>query len=472
MSVYKPCDIRGPVAELSPALYYAWGRALGRLVGVGDGVAVGGDVRRSTPALLDALTEGLCEAGARVVRLGVLPTPMVYFAKRHLAVPACAIVTASHNPPDVNGLKWMIRDLPVQPEDVAALRRAVEADDFAPRPAGLVETLDIAPAYRAWLRGLPELRARPAGRIVIDPGNGCWSRRAAAYAAEVFPGLEIVTIFDEADGLYPGRGADVAKPRELGALCAAVVAHKAMLGIAFDGDGDRVAFVDGSGHALTAEEATWVLIGGFGEAWAGRGFVYDLKFSDRMAERAQSLGGVPHMERSGHAFIRRRMLAVNGLFGAEISGHYFYGALEGGDDGLYTALRLLAVLARASRTLEDERRTCPVITMTPDLRLPCAPEEGQAILVAIRDAFADLPQTTVDGIRVDFPDGWALARGSVTEPALTFRFESTTPDALASLVSRYCRRIPVLWERLYPAFQSTSAPATPGADPSTDHPPR
>jgi len=455
MSVYQPCDIRGPVSELSPALYRRWGQSLGRRLGEGERIVVGGDVRRSTPAFKAALIDGLCKAGLRVTDLGVLPTPMVYFAKRRLRAAACAIVTASHNPPDINGLKWMIGELPVQEWEVEALRGDAEAG--APLPArrpGSVETYDTAADYTAWLPTVPFFSdVSPSLRVVFDPGNGCWSRRAAAYAMRVFPRLHVEAIHDDEDGSFPHRSADVARSEFLSKLRATVVECKADLGVAFDGDGDRVAFVDGEGHGLFAEEATWVLMLSFWQAFRDRAFVYDIKFSDRMAEGVRALGGQPHMERSGHAFIRRRMLDEGAIFGAEISGHYFYGDLAGGDDGLYSALRMIAHLAHVEGSLAAQRRTCPIITMTPDLRLPCDAATQAAMLEQVQSAFRAYPQITIDGIRIDFPDGWALVRRSVTEAALTFRFEGTNQQALDRLVREFCDRVSLVGEELWKKYR-------------------
>ncbi|MHB0936417.1 MAG: phosphohexomutase domain-containing protein [Armatimonadota bacterium] len=455
MSVYKACDIQGPVAELSPERYRRWGQVLGTALEEGEHIVVGGDVRHSTPAFKAALIDGLCELGLRVTDLGVLPTPMVDFARRHLRADACAIVTASHNPADINGLQWMIHDTPVDEFEVLALRQDAEGGTAPPvRRPGRVDGYNIAAEYAAWLTTVPYFRAAaPALRVVFDPGNGCWSRRAAACALRVFPGLQVEAIHDGEDGSFPHRSADVARPELLAKLCEVVVERRADLGIAFDGDGDRVAFVDGQGSALSAEEATWVLALSFYDTFHDRGFVYDIRFSDRIAEGVRALGGEPHMERSGHACIRRRMMDEGAIFGAEISGHYCYGELDGGDDGLFSALRMIAHLAQAEQSLAALRNTCPIITMTSDLRLPCDTGTQAAILAQVQSAFADYPQTTIDGIRIDFPDGWALVRRSVTEFALIFRFEGVDSAALDRIVREFCDRVPAASDGLAKQFQ-------------------
>jgi len=434
MSVYKPCDIRGPVAELSPELYRTWGASLARRVEPGTRFVIGGDVRTTTPGFLAALEEGLVAGGLHVLNTGVAPTPMVYFAKDAFGAAACAIVTASHNPPDINGLKWMFGNQPPTEQEVHALRDAVDHPPIDDRPLGVRESIDPTEAYSAWLAGTLGDGPRPENMtVVVDPGNGSWSGRAVPALAALFPGIRVMGIHDTPDGTFPNRNADCSRPQYLSVLSEAVVAQGAALGIAFDGDGDRVAFVDNEGVGLSAEEGTCVLLNSFGEALSGQAFVYDIKFSDRVSEAASGFGAEPLAERSGHAFIRARIQATDALFGAEISGHYFYGALESRDDGLYSACRMLCHLAREGRTLAELRHACPPIHMTPDLRVTVALADQPRVIEAVKAAFADRPQRFVDGVRVDFEDGWALVRASVTEPALTFRFEGASADALARI---------------------------------------
>ena len=446
MNVYMPCDIRGPVADLSPDLYRLWGRALAEQLAPRAEVVAGGDVRLSTPDFLDALVAGLVEGGARVGRLGVVPTPMVYFAARHSGAAGCAIVTASHGPPDQNGLKWSLRGRPPTEAEVAELRTFAERAPAAERAEGEARALDVDEAYVDWLR---ESHGRETTlRIVVDPGSGCWSGRAAPWLRRVFPGSRVTAIHDEPDGRFPLRGPDSAKPENLVALGEAVRSEGADLGLAFDGDGDRAAFVDEAGVPLTAEEATCVMLATLGEEMAGRAFVHDVKFSDRVPEFARSLGAEPLAERSGHAFIRARMQREKARLGAEVSGHFFYAELDGGDDGLFTACRLVAHLARVGEPLSALRRLCPPVHMTPDLRLSTDGESREAALDRVRAAFREFPQSAVDGVRIDFPDGWALVRASVTEPKLTFRFEGRDAESLARILRSFATRLPGLGQRL------------------------
>jgi phosphomannomutase / phosphoglucomutase len=459
VSIYKACDIRGDAErQLTPELYQRWGRALGRRVAAGSPFIVGGDVRTSTPVFLDALVEGLMESGMEVTDLGILPTPMVYFAQRTWQTPACTIVTASHSPAHINGLKWMIGAWPPDEAEVQALRRDAEGDSsgMTIRGAGSRRRLDISAEYRSWLEMAFRARQAPASqRIVLDPGNGCWSERALDYLRRLFPHVAFSAIHDRPDGTFPDRHPDCARPEYLQRLAETVCSQSADLGVAFDGDGDRVALVDHEGVTLTAEESTHILLHSLERQLPDSAFVHDVKFSDRIAETARQLGARSIAERSGHAFIRRSMIERRAVFGAEISGHYFFRDLHGADDGLFTACWLISHLAESGRTLAALRRRCPPIFMTADMRLSVPPEEQGSQIQQVSAAFRQLPQSFVDGVRVDFPGGWALVRQSVTEAALTFRFEGEDPERLGAIVNEFCKGIGNLGNELVAQYETT-----------------
>ncbi len=457
MSIYKPCDIHGDaVEELTPALYRSWGLALGRQLPPMAKFVAGGDVRASTPPFLAALMDGLAQAGLDVVDLGLLPTPMVYYAKQRLHADGCAIVTASHNPASINGLKWMLGDRPPTPDDVAALKRnkKATAGDGGGRAPTAPRALDVSFDYVACLQETFVECLAAQRHVVLDPMHGCWAERARRYLHAIFPQCLFSTIHDTVDADFGGRAPDCSRPRELAELCEAVYRERAHLGIAFDGDGDRIALVDNEGVALSAEEAAWVLLHCLGEELRGERFVHDVKFSDRIAEAARQLGAEPLVERSGHAFLRARMRDSGAVFGAEQSGHYFHRALAGGDDGLYTACLLIEHLTRSRHTLSELRRDCPPVYMTPDLRVPVALGEQPRIIEQVRAAWSQFPQRTIDGVRVDLPGGWALVRSSVTEPALTFRFEGLDWHALDDLVERFCDSLADFGDELWTRYRA------------------
>lgn len=455
MSIYKPYEIHGhAMTELTPELYHRWGLALGHRLPHGAKFVVGGDVRMSTPKFLGALVDGLCNAGIDVVDVGTLPTPMIYYAKHRLLADACAIVTASHHPPDDNGLKWMLGDHPPTEAEVADLCRSVGS--FTPdgsRACREPRSIDITFDYVAWLQEAWSQRQPVKMHVVLDPMHGCWAGRARRYLHALFPHLVLTPIHDTPDAVFDGRSPDSSRHELLEPLSEAVDHQRADLGIAFDGDGDRVAFVDSDGSILTAEETTAILLQGFGGALAGQPFVYGMGFSDRIPELARTLQAEPLVERSGHVFLWARMLASGALFGAEISGHYFYRELRGGDDALYTACRMIDYLARRGQTLAELRRSFPEVFVTPELQLPVEPEERTKILEQVRSVWSEYPQAAVDGIRIDFPQGWALVRYSDAEPAMMFRFEASSLRGLYEMVWRFCDGLSEVGDELWTRYE-------------------
>lgn len=460
MSIYKPCDIRGHYCtELTPKLYHRWGRALGSRLKPGAKFVVGGDVRFSTPGFQAALVEGLCEAGLDVVDLGTLPTPMIYYARRRLAAEGCAAVTASHNPPDENGLKWLLGDVPPEAEQSEWLRRGAES----PRKVSLrgrkktrPRALDVSFDYVAWLQET-WVDARAAScHVVLDLMHGCWAGRARRYLHAVFPGVMISTLHDEPDPVFAGRAPACSRPDLLEGLAEAVFRERAALGVAFDGDGDRAALVDDQGAVLTAEEAAWTLLQSYGKRLKGRPVICDLRFSDRIAEAARKLGAEPVAERTGHAFVRAKMRETGAPFGAEVSGRYFFGELGGGDDALLAACRMIAFLHESGKPLSRWRRRAPAVHVTPELRLPVAAGEAEGLIAAAIAAWPQYPQRTLDGVRIDFPEGWALLRASVTGRDVTCRFEARDPKKLDKLVRRFCRSLPARGEEFWEQYQTSA----------------
>ena len=462
MSIYKSHDIHGHVCtEMTPELYRSWGRALGAELPAQTKFVAGGDVRLSTPELLAGLIEGLCGAGLDVVDLGCLPTPMIDYARRRLTADGCAVVTASSNPPDFNGLKWMVGDRPPTEEDVQRLKREAEKPPgkAAGRTPTRPRTVDVTFDYVAWLQET-WVDARAAQlHVVLDPMHGCWANRARRYLHAVFPGLVISAIHDQPDPVFGGHSPDCSRHELLEDLTRAIYHQRADLGIAFDGDGGSVAFVGEVGNVLTAEETTWVLLQSFGEVLRAKPFVHDLRFSDQIPAAAGKLGAEPLAERSAHACLRTRMIHSGAPFGADVSGDYFFGELAGGGDGLFCACRMIAHLAQSGRTLSEWRRQCPTVCTTPDLCLPADPADADAVIEQVRAAWAQYPQSTLEGVRIDFPDGWALIRRSATEPLVACRFEAADIDTLDKLVDCFVEKLPGLGEQLWDRYEEAMHPA-------------
>ncbi len=446
MSIFKACDIRGVYgAELTDSLALRLGRVVGRRL-QGQTAVVGGDVRLSTPALKAALSEGLVAAGARVLDVGILPTPALYFAKRKLGAYASVMVTASHNPAPDNGFKLMLGERPASEELLLEIERELAGPEPLPAPVpGSLQAVEILPQYEAFLAE----RFAPGGqlRLVLDCGNGCYSTVAPAVLTRL--GYRVDPLFCEPDGRFPNRAPNPAVVQNLKALCARVLEVGADLGLAFDGDGDRVIFVDETGAPAESDRVA-VLIArqvlraeprslGPGEV------IYDIKSSSALAEAVQAAGGRPVMERSGHAFIKTALLERNALMGAEISGHFFFREL-GGDDGLFAACLLFQIIQAEGKSLGQLLAEVPRYPITPDIRLRCTPAAVQAILAELQAGFASFPISTLDGVRIDFGDGWALARPSVTEPLITLRFEAHTAERLREIQSLVRGRAPTLAE--------------------------
>lgn len=443
MSTWKACDIRGRYGtELDTSFAGALGRAVGHKAAGGQ-VLVAGDVRPSTPALKSALVAGLSATGAQVLDGGIAPTPAFYQAKRRLGVSFGVMVTASHNPPSYNGFKLELGDWPMTEEDLADLRQTLEAGVPPSAKPGTTRPVEIMPAYeRELIASFGRLTPR---RLVVDAGNGCLSESAPHVLKAL--GLDIVPLYCVPDGTFPNRSPNPAVPENLGALRETVRYRQAELGLAYDGDGDRVICVDGQGRVLSADRVFVLLLQRGLREQPGTPVVYDLKSSDVVREQILASGGVPLCERSGFAYIKRRLLAEKAVLAGEISGHYFFGAL-GRDDALYASCYLLAELDHRRQTVAEALTALPNYPITPDIRLPCEPARAASIIQQLTLAFDHLPQDHLDGIRVDFGDGWALARKSVTEPLLTLRFEAHTPERLQDIqrqLRRASSRLAAIW---------------------------
>lgn len=429
MSIYKDCDIRGVYpAEIDEASVYTAGRALATLH-PGARVAVGGDVRLSTPALKDALIRGLTDSGARVIDIGTIPTPALYWALSRLDVDGGATVTASHNPPRYNGVKFMFGGEPVTREIMDRVVAVVARGEFARRP-GSVERRELLGAYMDDLVG--RFRATRPLKIVVDAGNGAMSDVAPAVLRRC--GYRVSELFCEPDGRFPNRDPNPAEYGHLGAVCQKTREAGADFGVAFDGDGDRAVFVDGLGRAVVNEKSLVLFIRRLLRD-RPTPVVYDQKSSSVIRRATLEMGGTPIPERSGHAFIKRRFLEVGAAVAGEVSGHFFFGEL-GYDDGLFATLTMAQLLSESDKPLSAlaDEIACPPIT--PDLRVHCPYAEQQAWLdrIEARARALNCQISHLDGVRLDFDDGWLLARKSVTAEQLTLRAEAETPERLRQLL--------------------------------------
>jgi phosphomannomutase/phosphoglucomutase len=454
---FKECDIRGPYPDqVDEDLAYRLGRAMAASAPT---VAVAGDVRVSTPSLKARLIDGLVEGGAEVVDFGLVPTPVYYFGLRSLPVGTAGVmVTASHMPADQNGFKPILGRMPITPEGLDGLRRLV-AEPPPPRAGGVVREVDAAGPYVDWMAGLwaERLAGAPLG-IVLDCGNGSYSDLAPEILRRL--GIGFTPLFCEADGRFPNRSPDVSRAEALRALAREVREQGADLGVAFDGDGDRVAFVDEAGEVVATDAFLALLAKDLLKRDGPGTVVLDIKLSMAVEEVVTAAGGTPVRERSGHTFMKTRVIGEGAVMGGEASGHAFFRDLEGGDDGLFAALSMVDLLGRDGRTMSAMVRDLPKYALTHDVRVRFEGDSG-AVLARLREkAEADGTRVeTLDGVKAHYPGGWALARASVTEPAITMRFEGVNDEELLAAIERFLAPAPR--ELLEAARQAAGAPGTP-----------
>jgi phosphomannomutase len=430
-SIFKAYDIRGVVPDtLNEGVAEALGLAFGtQALALGERtVAVGRDGRLSGPSVSSALIRGLVAAGIDVIDIGLATTPMLYFAAHTLCASGIQ-VTGSHNPKDYNGFKMVLAGRAIYGEDIQNLRQMMEAGTGQLADGGQVRQVEVLTAYRERIVG-DVLLARPM-KVVIDCGNGV----AGASAPDIFRalGCEVIELFSEVDGHFPNHHPDPSKPENLADVVRALRETDAELGLAFDGDGDRLGIVTKQGNNIYPDRQMILFARDVLSRVPGGDIVFDVKCSQRLAPAIEAAGGVAHIYKTGHSLIKARMKELNSPLGGEMSGHIFFKERWFGfDDGTYAGARLLEIVSRspdANAVLD----ALPTSHSTPELNVACAEGEPHALVEKIVAAASfDLPArvSTIDGLRVDWPDGFGLIRASNTTPVLVLRFEGQNPQAL------------------------------------------
>lgn len=435
-SIFRQYDVRGLVgSELTPDLGRELGRAYGsaawQRLGRVPVVAVGRDNRPSGTALAAAVRQGLVDTGATALDVGELPTPALYFAVHHLSADGGLQVTGSHNPPEFNGFKMVLAGEAVHGEAILALHDRITAEQYHVGQGTERAAPGILPAYRDAIVERHRL-ARPV-RVVVDCGNGVASLVAEETLRAL--GCEVTGIFCESDGRFPNHHPDPTVPENLVDLQARVAATGAELGIAFDGDGDRIGAVDERGRIIWGDQLLILLgrdaVRRFG---AGVPVIFDVKCSELLPQALIAAGARPEMWKTGHSLIKARMKELKAPLAGEMSGHMFFGGdWFGFDDALFAAARLLEIVAAAPGGLARLLADLPQTFTTPEIRVD-VPEERKFRVVA--DAAAHFAShytvNTIDGVRIAFADGWGLLRASNTQPVLVMRFEATSEAALAA----------------------------------------
>lgn len=439
MSIYKDCDIRGIYPdEVNEEIAYLIGRAAGSMVPAGSCFIVGGDVRISTPPLKENLIRGLVESGIHVTDIGIVPTPLLYFVIDYLHFRGGIMVTASHNPAAYNGFKILLDEMPITPKDIKEIQKRVLEKNFRNQLGQIDQVKNFEKEYLLFLKKFSTPPQRKL-TLVVDCGNGSYSGLAPDFLTSL--GYHVISLFCEPDGSFPNRPPNPSQPENLSALSQTILQHQADVGIAFDGDGDRVIFVDERGEVILPEHGMIFFIRHlFSSHSSNQKFVYDIKSSRIVADEVQRLGGIPLVERSGHTYIKTRLIREDAIMAGEISGHYFFREIHR-DDGLFAAMVFLSYLSSQNSPLSKIIETYPTPHVTPDIRIQT--RSFPNLLSTLKKSHSkEKNVTTIDGFRVDWIEGWGLVRKSVTEPMYTLRFEANQNANLFEIVHRFLYALP------------------------------
>ena len=433
-TLLREYDIRGIVgATLSVADAEAIGRAFGTMVVAAGGkrVVLGYDGRLSSPELAAATCAGFMAAGLEVLQIGLGPTPMMYFAVHHLEADGGLQITGSHNPPDYNGFKMMLGTKPFFGAQIQQIGKIAATGAYA-AGAGRETRVDVFPAYLDRL--VADYHGTRPLSVVWDAGNGAAGPAMEALAARL-PGRH-TCLFAEIDGRFPNHHPDPTEPHNLEALIHEVTTGGYELGIGFDGDGDRIGVVDGQGRIVFGDQILQILAADVLARHPGATIIADVKTSQTFFDEVARLGGKPMMFKTGHSLIKAKMTEVDAPLSGEMSGHIFFkDGFYGHDDALYVAVRLLDILARGTRTMVELKDAMPVAFNTPEVRFDCPEERKFAAIAEVKANLAEegAQVDDIDGVRVNTPDGWWLARASNTQAVLVVRAEAHSPEALERL---------------------------------------
>ena len=437
-TIFKAYDIRGVVGTtLDTGIAHQIGQAFGSaMIAKNERVCViGRDGRLSGPELTAALAAGLQASGVDVIDLGVVATPMVYFATNVLEARSGIMVTGSHNPPDYNGFKMVLAGEAIHGETILALHTAITAHTLC-SGAGSYRTHDIRDAYLQ--RILADVKLARPMKIVIDCGNGV----AGAFAGDLYRGMgcEVTELFCEVDGHFPNHHPDPAHPENLQDVIRALQSGETEIGLAFDGDGDRLGLVTKDGQIIYPDRQLMLLAADVLTRHPGAQVLYDVKCTRHLAPWITARGGRPLMWKTGHSLVKAKMRETGAPIGGEMSGHIFIkDRWYGFDDGLYAGARMLELLSRLADP-SAVLNALPQSTSTPELQLALKEGENFALIDKLKAQarFPDAEQIiTIDGLRVEYADGFGLARSSNTTPVIVMRFEAETPAALARIQAEF-----------------------------------
>jgi phosphomannomutase/phosphoglucomutase len=433
--IFREYDVRGVAdRDLTDELAEDLGRSFGTFLGRRGQkrIVLGRDCRLSSPRLHAALLRGLLETGLELIDIGVGPTPMMYFSVFHLDADGGVQITGSHNPPTDNGFKLMSGKQTLAGDEVRALRELIERRDFDLRGGGTHQLFDPLPAYVGYMRGNIRL-ARTDLRFAIDAGNGAGG--PAALAAMQAVGLAPIAMYCEMDGAFPNHHPDPSLPENMQELVKRVRDEGLALGIAYDGDADRIGVVDDRGNVVYGDRLMILLSRHILRRHPGAAILGEVKCSQTLYDDIAKHGGRPIVWKTGHSLIKKKMKEENALLAGEMSGHVFFAdRYFGYDDAIYASLRLIEILAESDVSLERLLADVPETHATPELRVDCDDALKFDIVRRVLDHYRTTHDVLdVDGARITFPGGWGLVRASNTQPALVLRFEAASAVRLSEI---------------------------------------
>lgn len=445
LSIFKAYDIRGIVGKtLTEDVVRDIGRVLGTMAKEKrvDSICVGRDGRLSGLALSTKLMEGIISAGVNVKNIGMVPTPVLYFATKHFGNGSGVAVTGSHNPPDYNGLKMMLAGLTLFGAEIQGIGAQVNAGDWkiAETP-GVIEEVDALTPYMDKI--INDVKLARSMKVAVDAGNGVAGPTAVRLLKAL--GCELVELYTDINGHFPNHHPDPSKLANLVDLQAALAAGDAEVGIAFDGDGDRLGVVTRDGNVIFPDRQMMLFSADILEKHPGAQIVYDVKCTRRLIPWVKEHGGEPVISCTGHSLVKAKLRETGALFAGEMSGHLFFndGRWPGFDDGVYAGMRLLEVLSRTENP-SAALNALPSAYNTPELQIPVAEGENKEIVAKLQAtlSFPDAARTiTIDGVRTEWEDGFALVRASNTTPVLVLRFEGDTPEALERIKQTFMQAV-------------------------------
>jgi phosphomannomutase/phosphoglucomutase len=434
--IFREYDIRGVVGhDFDASDVERIGRAFGTYVRQRGGkrLAVGRDHRLSSEAFCAALSQGLQATGCDIVDIGLVPTPLLYFALFHLSTDGGCMITASHNPAEYNGIKLCFGQGALYGDEIQQIGRLAEQGPFAEGTSQRTEA-EVRSAYMAYITKQIQLH-RPL-RVVVDAGNGTSGLVVQDLLRRL--GCEVYELFCEVDGTFPNHHPDPTVPENLTDIIREVKARKADIGLAYDGDSDRLGVIDEHGEIIWGDRLLVLFAREILSRRPGAKVIFDVKCSQVLLDDVRQHGGTPIMWKTGHSLIKKKLYEEQAAVAGEMSGHLFFAdGYFGYDDAVYASCRLLQILDRTNAPLSTLLRDLPVTYSTPEIRVTCADEDKFQVVEQVTARFQQAEQAreviTIDGARVVFPDGWGLVRASNTQPALVLRFEAKTPEGLEAI---------------------------------------